>query len=116
MTEVRGNDGDYVQSGGPIDLHALTLSSASTVQRVQTALAVVLGGVGRTSAVKEKGTEQQSRVGHEVWQMCKSFVGSITQQRREWSRQQAKMVKAGNSILSALNEDGLQQERRDPLL
>jgi hypothetical protein len=84
VTEVRDAAGRHVLAAGSVDLCAMTRSAESTERSAASALAIVLGGLSGTSKQPLKYSSEQRRIAQEVQQLCKAFVGRLTQQRREW--------------------------------
>jgi hypothetical protein len=94
LTAVRDGNGHHVLANGPVDLHVLTRSPQSTEEKRAAALAIVLGGVYGNQVEKAKCGAQQRRIDHDVQQACKSYVGIITRQRRQWHKMQARIQQA----------------------
>jgi hypothetical protein len=94
LTAVRDGTGQHVLANGPVDLHDLTRSPQSTDGQRAAALAIILGGVHGRQVGKVKCSSQQRRVDHDLQQACKSYVGVITRQRREWHKMQTQVLSA----------------------
>jgi hypothetical protein len=85
-TDVAGR---YLLKQGPVDLERLVASNWSDGRGVDAALSIVLGGLGCAAPGPVSLTGQERQVNSLLQQACKSFVGTMVRQRREWHRTQS---------------------------
>ena len=89
-TDIHGRS---VLKQGPIDLQRLSCQGPVAGTAVDAALAIVLGGLHSTAPHRPRMSKEEHSINRQLRQACKTYLGNIAQQRRQWQVEQKRNMR-----------------------